>query len=180
MYYILLLFLVQGACNLTSSAHKSWILFGEACSALRGYTLPLSLPMVIYCSWPLWSESRSVVSNSLQPHGLYSLWNSPDHNTGVGSLSLLQRIFPTQGSNPDLPLCRQILYQLSHKGGLRILEWVAYPFFSGSFQPRNRIGVSCIAGGFFTSWTIKGFDPYGLCILFYTLFRVLIWRTRLA
>ena len=60
--------------------------------------------------------SRSVVSDSLWPHGLYSPWNSPGQNTGVGSLSLLQRIFPTQGSNPGLPHCRQILYQLSHKG----------------------------------------------------------------
>ena len=43
-------------------------------------------------------------------------WNSPGQNTGVGSLSLLQGIFPTQRSNPRLPHCRQILYQLSHKG----------------------------------------------------------------
>ena len=49
-----------------------------------------------------WSESRSVVSNSLLPHGLYSPWNPPGNNTGVGSLSLLQRTFPTQESNPDL------------------------------------------------------------------------------
>ena len=61
------------------------------------------------------SESRSVVSNSLQPYGLYSPWNSPGQNTGVGSLSLLQGIFPTQGSNPGLLHCRQILYCLSHK-----------------------------------------------------------------
>ena len=59
------------------------------------------------------------MSNSLQPHGLYSPWNSPDQNTGVGSLSLLQGIFPTQGWNPGLPHCRQILYQLSHKGSSR-------------------------------------------------------------
>ena len=62
------------------------------------------------------SESRSVVPDSLQPHGLYSPWNSPGQNTGVGSLSLLQGIFPTQGSNPCLLHCRRILYQLSHKG----------------------------------------------------------------
>ena len=53
---------------------------------------------------------------SLQPHGLYSPWNSPGRNTGVGSHSLLQGIFPTQGSNPGLLHCRQILYQLSHQG----------------------------------------------------------------
>ena len=52
-------------------------------------------------------------------------------NTGVGSLSLLLWIFPTQGSNPDLPHCRRILYQLSHQGRPRILEWAAYPFSSG-------------------------------------------------
>ena len=61
-------------------------------------------------------SSRSVMSDSLQSHGLYSPWNSPAQNTGVGSLSLLQRIFPTQGSNPGLPHCRWIFYQLSHKG----------------------------------------------------------------
>ena len=42
--------------------------------------------------------------------------SSPGHNTGVGSLSLLQGNFSSQGSNPGLPHCRQILYQLSHKG----------------------------------------------------------------
>ena len=56
------------------------------------------------------------MSNSLRPHGLYSPWNSPGQNTGVASLSLLWGIFPTQGSNPGLPRCRWILYQLSHKG----------------------------------------------------------------
>ena len=47
-------------------------------------------------------------------------WNFPGQNTGVGSLSLLQGIFPIQGSNPGLPQCRQILYQLSHKMGREI------------------------------------------------------------
>jgi len=69
------------------------------------------------------SESRSVVFDSLWPHGPYSQWNSPGQNTGVGSLSLLQRIFPTKGSNPGLPHCRWILYQLSHKGSP--LHWTA-------------------------------------------------------
>ena len=62
------------------------------------------------------SESCSVVSEFLRPHGLYSPWNSPGQNTGVGSLFLLQAIFPTWGLNPGLLHCRQILYQLSHKG----------------------------------------------------------------
>ena len=100
-------------------------------------------------------ESCSVVSDSLWPHGLYSPWNSPDQNNGVGSLSLLQGIFPTRGLNLGLSHCRQILYQLSHKGSPRILEWVAYPFSSWPSQPRNQTGVSCIAGEFFTSWDIR-------------------------
>ena len=59
------------------------------------------------------------MSDSLQPHGLYSSWNPPGQNTGVGSHFLLQVTFPTQGSNPGLPHCRRILYQLSHHGSLR-------------------------------------------------------------
>ena len=100
------------------------------------------------------SESHSVESNSLWPHGPYSPWNSPGQNTGVGSLSLLQGIFPTQGLSPGLPHCKWILYQLSHKGSPRILEWVAYPFSSWSSHPKNWTPVSCIAGRFFTNWTI--------------------------
>ena len=95
------------------------------------------------------------MSDSLWPHGLYSPWNSPDQNTGVGSLSLLQGIFPTQGLNPGLPHCRQILYQLSHKASPRIMQWVAYPFSRGSSWPRNQTRVSCIAGGIFTNWVIR-------------------------
>ena len=56
------------------------------------------------------------MSDSLQPYGLGSPWDSPGQNTGVGSFSLLQGIFPTQGLNPGLPHYRQILYQLSYKG----------------------------------------------------------------
>ena len=65
------------------------------------------------------SESHSVVSDSLRFHGLYSQWNSPGQNTGMGSHFLLQGIFPTQGSNPGLPHCRRILYQPSHQRSLR-------------------------------------------------------------
>ena len=60
-----------------------------------------------------WSESHSVLSNSLQPHRLWPArllcpWNFPGKNTGVGCHFLLQEIFPIQGSNPGLPHCRQI------------------------------------------------------------------------
>ena len=67
-----------------------------------------------------WSESPSFVSDSLQPNGLHSSWNSPGQNTGLGSLSLLQGIFLTQGSNPGILHCRWILYQLIHKGSPNI------------------------------------------------------------
>ena len=99
------------------------------------------LPPYLKAQW----KSLSLVW-LLLPHGLYSSWNSPGQNTGVGSLSLLQGIVSTKGSNPGLLHCRRILYQLSHKGSPRILEWVAYPSSSGSSQPRNRTRVSCIAG----------------------------------
>ena len=81
------------------------------------------------------------MSDCLWHHGPYSPWNSPGQNTGVSSLSLLQGIFPTQGSNPGLLHCRRILYQLSHKGSPRILEWVPYPFSRGSSCPRNHWGL---------------------------------------
>ena len=61
--------------------------------------------------WKLLSRVRLFAT-----HGLYSPWNSPGQNTGVGSPSFLQKIFPTQGSNPGLLHCRWILYKLSHQG----------------------------------------------------------------
>ena len=102
-----------------------------------------------------WSESPSVVPNSLWPHGLYCPWHSPGQNTGVGSLSLLQGIFQTQGLNTGLLHCTWILYQLSQKWSPRILVWVTYPSFRGSSQPRNPTRVSCIAGGSFTNWATR-------------------------
>ena len=76
--------------------------------------------------------------------------DSPGKNTRVCCHALLQGIFPTQGSNPGLPHCRQILYLLSHQGSPRILEWIVYPFSRGFSQPRNQTRSSRIAGGFFT------------------------------
>ena len=144
------------------------------------------------CPWE-WKWKSLILSDSLLPHGLYSPWNSPGQNTGVGSPSLLQRIFPIHRSNPGLLYCRQILYQLSqqgnprvgslsilqqifrtqesnrcllhfrqilyqlsHKGSPRILGWiVTYSFSRVSSWPRNRTRVSCIAGRFFTNWTMR-------------------------
>ena len=77
------------------------------------------------------SPSHSVVSDSLPPHGLYSPWNSPAQNTVVGSLSLLQGLFPMQGSNPCLPQCRWALPaepqgkpKNTRVGSLSLLQWI--------------------------------------------------------
>ena len=116
----------------------------------RGFTICWGRWSVFFNPFPLWvskwSEVKVIQSYPLRSHGLYSPWNSLGQNTGVGSLSLLQGIFPTQGLNPG---------RLSHQGRPRILEWVAYPFSSRSSRPRNGTRVSCIAGGFFTNWAIR-------------------------
>ena len=67
---------------------------------------------------------------------LINKWKKKKKNTGVGCHTLLQEIFPTQGSNASH--CRQILYHLSHQGSPRSLEWVAIPFSRGSSQPRDQ------------------------------------------
>ena len=125
----------------------------------------MSLASEVVCSakklerQKVWAFSCSAIS-AVQSLGTsdplrHQLWNSPSPNIGMGSLSLLQGIFPTQRSNPGLPDCRWIFNQLSHKGSPGILEWVAYPFSRGSSQPRNGTQVSCIARGFFTIWAIR-------------------------
>ena len=116
---------------------------------------------MLYILW-IWTNvcavlTCSVVSNSLRPMdysppGSTVRGDSPGKSTGVGCCTLLQAIFPTQGSNPCLLHCRQILYHLSHQESPWILEWVAFPFSRGSSQSRNKTGVSCTAGGFFISY----------------------------
>ena len=73
--------------------------------------------------------------------------DSPGKNTGVGCHA--------PPGNPGLPHCRRILYCLSHQRNPRILEWVTYPCSRGSSQPRNWTRVSCLTGGFFTSWVTR-------------------------
>ena len=83
---------------------------------------------------PLLHESErgsySVVPDSLRPRGLYSPWNSPGQNTGVGSCSLLQENLPNPGIEPRSPTLQVDSLPIEHKGSPRILEWVADPFFS--------------------------------------------------
>ena len=76
-------------------------------------------------------KSCSVMSDSLQPHGLQPTrllcpWDFPGKNTGVGCHFLFQGIFPTQGSNPGLPCCRQTLYHLSHQGSPKLYLIILY------------------------------------------------------
>ena len=92
---------------------------------------------------------------ALQADSLPSEPTGQPKNTGVGRLFLLQGIFLIQEANQGLLHGRQILYQLSHKGRPRILEWVVYPFSRGSSWSRNRTGLSCIADGFFSNWAIR-------------------------
>ena len=70
------------------------------------------------------------MSSFLRTHGLYISWISPGQNIGVGSCSLLQGVFLTQGLNPGLPHCRWILYQLSHQGSLYIIYMLYCIFFN--------------------------------------------------
>ena len=95
-----------------------------------------------------WSFSFSISPSNEYSGSLNSPWNSLGQNAGVGSLSLLQGIFPTQGSNPGLPHCRQILNQLSHKGNpeasfrlyhinyeniYSLHNWILFSFFGQPF-----------------------------------------------
>ena len=81
--------------------------------------------------------------------------DSAGKNTGVACHAFVQGIFPSQGSNPGLLHCRQILYHLSHQGSPWILEWVAYPFSRGSSWPRSRAEVSFTSGWFISSWATR-------------------------
>ena len=74
--------------------------------------------------------------------------DSPGKNTGVGFHALLQRIFPTQGLNPGLPHCRQILCHLSHKGSPRIMEQVAYPSPGDLSDPGIKPGSPALQADF--------------------------------
>ena len=102
-----------------------------------------------------WVKSDSLPSHGLQPARLLCPWGFSRQEYRMGWHALLHGIFSTQGSNPGVLHFRQILYQLSHKGSPRILEWVAYPLSRETSQPRNPTGVSSIAGRFFISWATQ-------------------------
>ena len=110
-----------------------------------------------HCTLCLVTQSCSTLCDPVDcsPPGTSVHGDSLGKNTGVGSLSLLQGIFLTQGSDPGLPPCRQILYHLSHQGSPRTMEWVAYPISREFPWPRNGTWISCIAGGSFISWATR-------------------------
>ena len=83
------------------------------------------------------SEWKVTQSDSLRPRGLYSSWNSPGQKSGMGSCSLLQGIFPIQGSDPGLPHCMQILYQLSHQGSPFSSIQFSHSVMSNSLRPHE-------------------------------------------
>ena len=87
---------------------------GERVSGAHLNTLNLGKANSEFLKEMKWTGSCSVMSDSLRLHGQRSPWNSPSRNTGVGSFSLLQGIFPTQELNQGLLHCRLILYQLSY------------------------------------------------------------------
>ena len=99
-------------------------------------------------------------SSTLQVDSLPSGPPGKPKNTGVGSLSLLQGNLPDPGIKLGSLHCRWLLYQLSHQGSPRILEWVACSFSRGTSHPRNQTGVSCIAGRFFSYQGSPELIPY--------------------
>ena len=114
--YILFLYQREPVC------YNMWSNFNFFVIKKTLYNMPISFSLIIWgCVFGCVCVSRSVVSNSLQPHRLwptrlFCAWDSPGKNTAMGCHFLLQRIFPTQGSNPSLAHCRQMLYRLSHQG----------------------------------------------------------------
>ena len=120
-----------------------------------------------------WNESHSVMSDSLWPQGLYSPWTSLGQNTGVGSLSLLQEIFPTQGLNQGLPHCRRILYHLGHReahievsiiysnSSERLWEIDIFSFLQFHGKPLPFEAVSTrVEIGVFSFWGVEGGVDY--------------------
>ena len=151
-----------------SSVHgifQAKVLEWVAISFSRGSSQPRELnPGHPHCESERKWKSLSHVRLFVTPWTIWSMDLSRSEY-GVGSLSLLQGIFPIQGSDPGFLHSRQILNQLSHQGSPRILEWVAYSLSSGSFRPKNWIRVSHIAGRFFTNWAIREAHIVSRCFI---------------
>ena len=101
------------------------------------------------------SQSHPVMSNSLQPHGLYILWNSPGQNTGVGSLCPSPGDLPNPGVEPRFLTLQADSLSAEPQRKSKNTGVGSDPFSRESSQPRNRIRVSCIAGRFLTELSGK-------------------------
>ena len=133
-------------------AKRAEAVFG-VCVCVCGY-MPSRFSCVQLLATP-WTESEScsVMSDSLWPHGLCSPWNSPGQNTRVGNLSLPQGIFPTQELNPGLLHCRWIPYPMDYRPPVssvhgilqEILGWIAMPSSRLSSQPRDQTHISYVS-----------------------------------
>ena len=126
------------------------ISFSRASSQPRNQTCLSCICRWIFYYWAtkdaLSVQSLSRVWLSATPSTIQSMeFSRPEYWSGYPLPSLEDL------PNPGLPHCR-ILYQLSHKGSSRILEWVAYSFSRASSQPRNQTRISCIVGRFFANW----------------------------
>ena len=134
-------------------------------------TLPFSLLYYMLFEFQvprLYNKSKAIICpvKVKVPQSCLTLCDPMDYTVhGNVQARDLQEIFPTQGSNPGLPHCKWILYQLSHQGSPRILKWVAYLFPSGSSHSRNQTRVSCIAGRFFTNWAIR--EAYYIFMMYF-------------
>ena len=144
---------------LTSSSVDCWLMSLSLKNIFKLLIPCLECALQMMSKWVKVAQSYPALCDPLWPHGLYSSWNSSGQNTGVDSLSLLQGALSNPGIEPRSPALQAILYQLSHKGSPRILEWVAYLFSSRSSRPRYQTRVFCIAGGFFTNWAIREVLP---------------------
>ena len=124
---------------------------------------------VVYIQWNTEVKwSRSVMSDSLRPHGqLLCPWDFPGKSTGVGCHFLLQGTFPTQGLNLGLLHCRQILYWLSCQGCLWSCSVMSDSLWSHGMKPTRHLrpwnfpgrstGVSChfLLQGIYLTWGLN-------------------------
>ena len=122
------------------------------------------------------SQSHSVMSDPLWPHGLYSPWNSPGQNTKVSSLSFLQGIIPNPGIELRSSTLQADSLPAEPPGKPKNTERVAYSFSSGSSWPRNRTRVSCFAGTFFISWDNRA--PLCKQLPVHSKFNFAIWNSK--
>ena len=94
--------LITGKCKLDG---LSWVSYNlRICWEFPVYLCWFFISFLTLSTFQSESESHSVVPDSLRPHGLCRPWNSPDQNTGVGSCSLLQGLFPLREQHPGLAL----------------------------------------------------------------------------